>query len=446
MSNIKYVLTMQSLVAFIDGKSIEISKKSLLFPQALVCLEANDAEGLKSLGSVADFLLSESKEFAILNGQLYYNKADASLSVGDVITKKIIASLQNGVFDVAPFLKFIENILLNPKKDIVLELYEFLETNDLALTEDGCFLAYKNVCGDYLDIYTRTMDNSIGMVVKQARNTCNSDRNMTCSNGLHFCSKSYLSHYSATANYRTIIVKVNPKDVVAIPTDYNFAKGRACEYEVVGEIEIESHAGVDAYTEDNGVISVAKKQNDLEEKVNNLVKELFGLADTKIILASDTVDSLGGDELDLVELVMAVEDEFEIEIPDEAVDINSDSPINLEAFTIQKLYDLVYQQLNGATQAVEEVVDKVASDFTEQVEWVTHGDKGATSTKVGFKICDLPKFESAQAKIAQMGVGNYSYKIEKDSSSIDRVLVLVIQADGVKIQPIVYAPRASALK
>jgi hypothetical protein len=36
---------------------------------------------------------------------------------------------------------------------------------------------------------------------------------------------------------RTVIVKINPADVVSIPSDYNATKGRACRYEVVGEID-----------------------------------------------------------------------------------------------------------------------------------------------------------------------------------------------------------------
>jgi hypothetical protein len=49
---------------------------------------------------------------------------------------------------------------------------------------------------------------------------------------LHFCSRSYLSGFGGD---RTLIVKVNPRNVFAIPTDYGNAKGRASEYYVVGE-------------------------------------------------------------------------------------------------------------------------------------------------------------------------------------------------------------------
>ena len=35
-----------------------------------------------------------------------------------------------------------------------------------------------------------------------------------------------------------MILKINPADVVSIPTDYNASKGRACRYEVIGELGV----------------------------------------------------------------------------------------------------------------------------------------------------------------------------------------------------------------
>jgi len=68
------------------------------------------------------------------------------------------------------------------------------------------------------------------------RDKVDNDRNRTCSTGLHFCSKTYLPAFGGSSGYRVMIVKVSPEDVVAIPSDYKNAKGRACKYEVVGEI------------------------------------------------------------------------------------------------------------------------------------------------------------------------------------------------------------------
>ena len=69
-----------------------------------------------------------------------------------------------------------------------------------------------------------------------SRKECDKERDNVCSTGLHFCSLEYLPNFGSSSNgERTVIVKVNPKDVTSIPSDYNMSKGRCCEYEVVGE-------------------------------------------------------------------------------------------------------------------------------------------------------------------------------------------------------------------
>ena len=57
--------------------------------------------------------------------------------------------------------------------------------------------------------------------------------------------------------------------------------------------------------------------SDIEQRVKKIVAEQLGVAEDEIKLESSFVDDLGADSLDTVELVMALEDEFEIEIPDE---------------------------------------------------------------------------------------------------------------------------------
>jgi acyl carrier protein len=55
----------------------------------------------------------------------------------------------------------------------------------------------------------------------------------------------------------------------------------------------------------------------IEERVKDIVVEQLALERDKVHLESKFVDDLGADSLDTVELVMALEDEFDIEIPDE---------------------------------------------------------------------------------------------------------------------------------
>ncbi len=55
----------------------------------------------------------------------------------------------------------------------------------------------------------------------------------------------------------------------------------------------------------------------IEQRVKKIVAEQLGVNEADIKTESSFVDDLGADSLDTVELVMALEDEFETEIPDE---------------------------------------------------------------------------------------------------------------------------------
>jgi len=160
---------------------------------------------------------------------------DMKVELHNAITNKVIEMYSQG-FDAQPLINFIGNLYSNPSKTAIDELYLFVEAAGLPITEDGCFVAYKIVRKDYKDEYTGKMDNSVGEVVSMPRHLVDTDRSRTCSIGLHFCSKEYLPHYGNNGS-RCMLVKVNPADVVSIPADYNNAKGRTWQYEVIGEVE-----------------------------------------------------------------------------------------------------------------------------------------------------------------------------------------------------------------
>lgn len=57
--------------------------------------------------------------------------------------------------------------------------------------------------------------------------------------------------------------------------------------------------------------------NNIEERVKKIVVEQLGVKEEDVTLSASFVEDLGADSLDTVELVMAFEEEFETEIPDE---------------------------------------------------------------------------------------------------------------------------------
>jgi acyl carrier protein len=53
------------------------------------------------------------------------------------------------------------------------------------------------------------------------------------------------------------------------------------------------------------------------EKVKKMIVDQLGVSESEVIPEAKFIDDLGADSLDIVELIMALEDEYSIEIPDE---------------------------------------------------------------------------------------------------------------------------------
>jgi acyl carrier protein len=60
--------------------------------------------------------------------------------------------------------------------------------------------------------------------------------------------------------------------------------------------------------------------SDVADRVKKIVAEHLSVEEDKVVTTASFIDDLGADSLDTVELVMAFEEEFNIEIPDEAAE------------------------------------------------------------------------------------------------------------------------------
>ena len=66
--------------------------------------------------------------------------------------------------------------------------------------------------------------------------------------------------------------------------------------------------------------SLSAGSNTIQQRVNDILAEQLGVELTVLTPEANLVDDLGADSLDVVELVMALEEEFGVEIPDEEVE------------------------------------------------------------------------------------------------------------------------------
>ena len=214
------------------------------------CLRIIDA-----IAAAREYVKDTKIEFR--NRQFYFQGKQLHNS----LTDRIIRMMDQG-FEVDAMIKFLENLMQNPEERAVNELYGFLSGNNLPITEDGHFLAYKRVRDNYTDWYSSSVDNSVGNIVEMDRRGVNNDPTMTCSAGLHFCSLEYLRNFTGP---RLMLLKINPKDVVSIPVDYNGSKGRCCRYEVIDELNLDDY--IKAGTKDNdwSAVKVTRPEDDLDD-------------------------------------------------------------------------------------------------------------------------------------------------------------------------------------
>lgn len=237
MSNFGYTLTGKGVTLFFGAKPVPIDNTHPNYDAIVAELKsgANDVDKLKELADLPKAISGLLFGDVVVgdDGIIYY----LGKPVHNYLADKIVVMLREG-WDISIWAKFLNNLMKNPSEVAIKELYLFLEKAQMPLTPDGHFLAFKKVRANYTSIHDSKTDNSIGSKPSMPRETVNPDRHQTCSAGLHFCAHDYLTHFGSSGSTdRVVIVKINPADVVAIPSDYANAKGRAWTYEVVGEIE-----------------------------------------------------------------------------------------------------------------------------------------------------------------------------------------------------------------
>jgi hypothetical protein len=170
--------------------------------------------------------------FGIDGNDIYIGGEKLPNTLGD----RVLDFAENG-YPVKPLLTFWENCKLNPDPRAKTDLYVFLEKHGHPITSDGCFIGYRNVFkdkdGNLLDWNTKSFNNNVGQVVSMKREDCDANPDAHCSRGLHVAQLSYASTFHNESAAVLLEVKVNPKDVVAIPTDCNGEKMRVCCLEVI---------------------------------------------------------------------------------------------------------------------------------------------------------------------------------------------------------------------
>ena len=220
-----------NLTVILKNKAHQVIPDHTNYKLILAALPTATEDELLELVDIEKAVASFSDgQVSIVNGKVMFEGEEVHGS----ISKRIIEFMSKGL-PFEPLVKFLENLMENPSMQSQQELYDFLEHENLPITEDGCFLAYKAVSKDFKDKWKGTFDNKVGQVCEMRRAKVDDNRKAGCSAGLHAGALNYVANYgNVDAGDNIVIVKINPEDVVSVPSDCNCEKLRTCKYEVVG--------------------------------------------------------------------------------------------------------------------------------------------------------------------------------------------------------------------
>ena len=236
--SVPFVYVNGNLSLVLKGKIVSVTPEHPSYGTVkakLATATEDELIGLTNIQAAVQNFVSSCKcskgKATVVCGQVLFN----GKPVHGTLATRIVEFMKEGL----PFehlLKFMENVEQNPSNKAKEELFDFLQHKNLPITEDGCFLAYKAVRGDWYDKYSGTILNTVGAIVEVSRNTVDDDRERGCSHGLHVGALDYAGTYGGEGD-RMLIVKINPRDAVSVPKDCSYQKLRCCKYEVVGEYE-----------------------------------------------------------------------------------------------------------------------------------------------------------------------------------------------------------------
>lgn len=220
--SVNYHILNSSVVINYSGKTFTIAHSDERYSKVIDCIKNNDLRGIPEIVETERQFLKSG--FLFEEGILYHQNE----AIPPELNERILIYKNLGL-PYNSLLLFWENLKQNPSFNARQQLFKFLTHNGHPLTEDGCFIAYRGVTSDFKDLHTGKFNNNVGSVCEMKRDLVDDNPNNTCSTGLHVACYEYAKDFGQ----QLVVVKVNPKDVVAVPTDYNGTKMRVCRFEVV---------------------------------------------------------------------------------------------------------------------------------------------------------------------------------------------------------------------
>lgn len=227
------------ITVFRNGRQYSVTKQDARFDEIKRLLKAKRMdEALLVFDRPAQIAKYTHGKVRVFESVLYYN--DTALH--SVLANRILAFVSEGL-PYEPMVKFLNNLMENTSEKVRERLYDFIEKNQLAITDDGAMMTYKLARDDGAPYYQThsPIRYKVGGVYEELDAYGAEDGTSICgAKGLFSGNKTYWNgqfdeQNRYTGEGRMFVAKVWPQDVVSVHTDSS--KCAARRLEIVAEYE-----------------------------------------------------------------------------------------------------------------------------------------------------------------------------------------------------------------
>lgn len=286
---IPFTMTNESITVVVKGESKTVQKGAPNFHGLKAALAAERWDDVPAHLTVARSVESWAKGKFTVSGETVSHEGK---ELPQALNSRIIEMARRGESP-QPLLCFWERLKKNPSYRSVHQLWDFLAHQNIPLTPEGGFLAYKSVQNDYRDHHSGKYTNVPGTVNKMPRNEISDDPEVPCHEGFHVGSISYAETFHPGS--RIVVCLVDPQHVVCVPKDESFGKMRVEQYKVIGnygsKLPSTTFQEVESDYSGSSVIAVARqkklprKQKKAAKKTSNKMLQSTGSKLSKMDMA-----------------------------------------------------------------------------------------------------------------------------------------------------------------
>lgn len=236
------------------GKMLVATQESSNFAAILAALKKGvDRKKIIALFDIGVALTEKfsqvTERVSFLGGCMYMDGDPVNSVLADMAVK----FFHTGADDYLALVNFAEKAETNPNDHSRTQMFNWLRRHNFSLTPDGDIIAYKGVSKttgrDANDEYlsgnsgsaivngvwykNQRIPTAPGTIVEMPRSAVENNPQVGCASGLHAANWRYAQNFDGNV---IVLVQINPRDVVSVPTESSEEKMRVCRYKVLREV------------------------------------------------------------------------------------------------------------------------------------------------------------------------------------------------------------------